>query len=496
MEKNHILVVEDESVVAMDIKYRLENLGYLVPATLSSGEAAIEQIPGLSPELVLMDVVLKGQMDGIEAAERIKQLYDIPVIYLTAYGDDKTLERAKMTEPYGYILKPFENRDLYTTIEMALYKSKMQKELKASEEKYRRLINTLPNVVFKGYADWSIDFFDDKIEAVSGYAKDDFNSRRLKWSDIIIADDLLPAQETFAQSLKTNKLYIREYRIKRKDEKVLWLQESSQIVCNKNGAIEFIIGAFLNISERKKAEAALKEAQQTIIYSEKMAAVGRLSSGIAHEVKNPLGIILGGVEFLRNKLAERDEDTLGAMEKIEKSVMRADDVIQGLLKFSRPSEVKIENINIHELINDAVLLLKYKAHLNSVRISTSFTNEPLPLAADKMQIEQMLFNLLINACEAVSAGGEVSIKSYLQRFPDPVTGNLFCAISIVDNGEGIAKENISKILEPFFTTKRDKKGTGLGLYISKMIVDNHKGFLDIKSEPGKGTEVTVSLPLN
>ncbi len=496
MEKNHILVVEDESVVAMDIKYRLENLGYIVPATLSSGEAAIEQIPGLSPELVLMDVVLKGQMDGIEAAERIKQLYDIPVIYLTAYGDDKTLERAKMTEPYGYILKPFENRDLYTTIEMALYKSKMQKELKASEEKYRRLINTLPNVVFKGYADWSIDFFDDKIEAVSGYAKDDFNSRRLKWPDIIIADDLLPAQETFAQSLKTNKLYIREYRIKRKDAGVLWLQESSQIVCDKNGEIEFIIGAFLNISERKKAEAALKEAQQTIIYSEKMAAVGRLSSGIAHEVKNPLGIILGGVEFLRNKLAERDEDTLVAMEKIEKSVMRADDVIQGLLKFSRPSEVKIENINIHELINDAVLLLKYKAHLNSVKITTFFTNDPVPLAADKMQIEQMLFNLLINACEAVSAGGEVSIKSYLQRSPDPVTGNLFCTISIADNGEGIAKENISKILEPFFTTKRDKKGTGLGLYISKTIVDNHKGFLDIKSEPGKGTEVTVSLPLN
>jgi PAS domain S-box-containing protein len=467
MAKINILVVEDESVVAMDIKYRLENLGYYVPVTLSSGEAAIGQIPGLNPELVLMDVVLKGEMDGIEAAEKIKQLYDIPVIYLTAYGDDKTLERAKITEPYGYILKPFESRDLYTTIEMALYKSKMQKELKASEEKYRRLINTLPNVVFKGYTDWSIDFFDDKIAAVSGYAKDDFNSRRLKWQDIIVTDDLAAAREIFVQSLKTNKLYIREYRIKTKDSRTLWLQESSQIVCNKNGEIEFIIGAFLDISVRKKAEEALKEAQQTIIYSEKMAAVGRLSSGIAHEVKNPLGIILGGVEFLKNKLSAGDEDTLGAMDKIERSVMRADDVIQGLLKFSRPSEVRIEAIDIHELINDAVLLLKYKAHLSNVKITTSFTNDAVPLSADKMQIEQMLFNLLINACDAVTGGGEVTIKSYLQRLPDPVTGSSFCTISIADNGEGISQENLPKILEPFFTTKRDKKGTGLGLYISK-----------------------------
>ncbi|MFA6216373.1 MAG: ATP-binding protein [Candidatus Omnitrophota bacterium] len=496
MVKAHILVVEDESVVAMDIKYRLENLGYDVSATLSSGESAIEKIPEFNPDLVLMDVVLKGQMDGIEAAERIKQLFDVPVIYLTAYGDDKTLERAKITEPYGYILKPFESRELYTTIEMALYKSKMQKDLKASEEKYRRLINTLPNIVFKGYADWSVDFFDDKIEKISGYAKDDFNSRRLKWSDIIVTDDLEPAKEIFAESLKTNKLYIREYRIKTKDAVIVWLQESSQIVCNKHGEIEFIIGAFLNITERKKAEEALKEAQQTIIYSEKMAAVGRLSSGIAHEVKNPLGIILGGVEFLRNKLPASDEDALSAMDKIEKSVMRADDVIQGLLKFSRPSEVRIEAINIHELINDAVSLLKYKAQLNNIKIVTSFTQEPVSLEADKMQIEQMLFNLLVNACEAVSAGGVINITSHLQRFPDPVTGDLFCTITVMDNGEGISKENLSKILEPFFTTKRDKKGTGLGLYISKMIVDNHKGFLDIKSEQGKGTEVAVSLPLN
>jgi PAS domain S-box-containing protein len=265
MEKANIIIVEDESIVAMDIKYRLELMGYLVVATVSTGEEAVNKIMELAPDLVLMDVVLKGQMDGIAVAEAIRQFFDVPVIYLTAYGDDKTLERAKITEPYGYILKPFDGRELYTTIEMALYKSKMQKELKTSEEKYRRLVNTLPNVVFKGYADWTVDFFDDKIEAVTGYAREDFNSRRLKWSDVIAEEDLETAKKIFAHSLKTFRSYIREYRIRTKDGSRLWVQEASQIVCNKKGEIDFVSGAFLDITKRKKEEEALNKINECFL---------------------------------------------------------------------------------------------------------------------------------------------------------------------------------------------------------------------------------------
>jgi len=117
-----ILVVEDENIVALEIKKRLQKLGYIVPGVASTGEDAIIKAEGILPDLVLMDIMLKGEIDGIQAAGEIRSRFNIPVIYLTAYSDEETLERAKLTEPYGYILKPFEEDDLRTAIEIALYR--------------------------------------------------------------------------------------------------------------------------------------------------------------------------------------------------------------------------------------------------------------------------------------------------------------------------------------------------------------------------------------
>ncbi|MGZ7118983.1 MAG: response regulator, partial [Methanobacterium sp.] len=120
MSKVKILVVEDEKIVAIDIKRRLENMNYNVPEIISSGEEAIERAFELSPDLVLMDIVLRGDVDGIKAAQVIIDKYNIPVVYLTAYSDEKTLKRAKITGPFGYIIKPFEDRELHSAIEVAL----------------------------------------------------------------------------------------------------------------------------------------------------------------------------------------------------------------------------------------------------------------------------------------------------------------------------------------------------------------------------------------
>ncbi|MDD3041456.1 MAG: response regulator [Methanosarcinaceae archaeon] len=122
MERGRILVVEDELIVAMGIKKMLKILGYTVTGIASSGEDAISKAESTFPDLVLMDVMLKGDIDGIKAAEAIRKIIDIPIIYLTAYSDSKVLERAKKTSPYGYIVKPFDEKDLHSSIEMALYK--------------------------------------------------------------------------------------------------------------------------------------------------------------------------------------------------------------------------------------------------------------------------------------------------------------------------------------------------------------------------------------
>jgi CheY-like chemotaxis protein len=130
MSNSRILIVEDEGIIAKDIQSTLNRSGYSVIGIASSGEEAIKKAMEIHPDLVLMDIVLEGAMDGVEAAEHIRDHFDIPVVYLTAYSDDTTLQRAKITEPFGYILKPFQEKELYTTIEMALYKHTMQRKLK------------------------------------------------------------------------------------------------------------------------------------------------------------------------------------------------------------------------------------------------------------------------------------------------------------------------------------------------------------------------------
>ena len=147
MTKARILVVEDESIVAADIQDRLESLGYEVPATVASGEKAVEKAGVLRPDLVLMDIQLNGRMDGVVAADQIRLRFGIPVIYLTANADHPTVQRAKVTEPFGYVIKPFEERELHTAIEVALYKHQAEQTLKESEERYRLLVELSPEAI-------------------------------------------------------------------------------------------------------------------------------------------------------------------------------------------------------------------------------------------------------------------------------------------------------------------------------------------------------------
>ena len=140
MAKTSVLVVEDESIVAKDIQNSLKKLGYAVPSVENSGEDAIDSAGQYRPDLILMDIMLKGEISGIEAAEQIRNRYQIPVIFLTAYADESTLSKAKVTEPYGYIIKPFKEIDLHTSIEMALYKHGKEQEVRKERDLYSSIV--------------------------------------------------------------------------------------------------------------------------------------------------------------------------------------------------------------------------------------------------------------------------------------------------------------------------------------------------------------------
>lgn len=163
-----ILIVEDQSIVAMDIQNRLKGLNYIVTGTASSGAGAVKKAEETSPDLVLMDIMLKGDMDGVQAAEEIRYRFGIPVVYLTAYADSNTLQRARVTEPFGYLLKPFQERELHSTIEMALYRHKMEEEIKKREAWFYTTLRAIDEGIIttdkKGY----ITFINPKAEKITG----------------------------------------------------------------------------------------------------------------------------------------------------------------------------------------------------------------------------------------------------------------------------------------------------------------------------------------
>ena len=147
MSAAKILIVEDEGVVALEIQDQLELLGYEVVGIAITGNEAVRLTAQSQPDLILMDIVLRDSMDGIEAAHQIQQEYDIPVVYLTAHSDEATLQRAKITTPFGYIIKPFNQRDLHITLEMALYKHQMEQKLRSSEQRLRLLVESTKDVI-------------------------------------------------------------------------------------------------------------------------------------------------------------------------------------------------------------------------------------------------------------------------------------------------------------------------------------------------------------
>jgi PAS domain S-box-containing protein len=169
MNNENILIVEDEKIIALDLQRRLERFGYSVIGMASDGAEAIALARERSPDIILMDIMLAGSMDGIEAAKQIKARFQIPVIFLTAYTDEKTLERAKEVEPFGYILKPFKERELYTTIDIALYKNSIDKKLRKQERLFSAILHSINDGIIATDTDLSIQFMNKIAEEITGW---------------------------------------------------------------------------------------------------------------------------------------------------------------------------------------------------------------------------------------------------------------------------------------------------------------------------------------
>ncbi len=242
-----------------------------------------------------------------------------------------------------------------------------------------------------------------------------------------------------------------------------------------------------NINEIEQSNRALLKTQRELIASEKLASLGKLAAGVAHEIGNPLTGIRGYVEVLKKGYVLDDEKKEEFLANIQREVDRIDKIIRTLLDYSRPRDFELQNLEVNHLIERAVDILETQGILKNIALKLELADGIRPIEADPHQLSQVVINLILNAKDAVSKDGIITISS-------SETLNGCVEIAVRDNGVGIPKELIDKIFDPFFTTKEAGKGTGLGLSVSQRIVQIFNGNMSVDSELGRGTVFRISFP--
>ena len=258
------------------------------------------------------------------------------------------------------------------------------------------------------------------------------------------------------------------------------------------------------VNSLESANLELKRAQKEIIRAEKLASVGRLSAGIAHEIGNPIGIVMGYLELLQQKdipAAEKKE----YIHRTEAEIERINTIIRQLLEISRPSNVGLKAVSVHDLIDDIAEVLNVQPLMSNIELECRLEAQNDKIMADSNQLRQVFLNLIINAADAVSAEGKANNgklliqSSLVGETPEPSQDQqdhqAHLQIMFIDNGPGISEENIANIFDPFYTTKEPGKGTGLGLSVSFMIIEGFGGKMTVSSKIGEGTTMTLLLPV-
>lgn len=505
-----VLIVEDEIIIAKDIETKLLSYGHTVICQESTGEKAVQRALTDRPDLITMDIVLKGDMDGIEAARQINSSLNIPIIFLTSYSDQGIIDKIKhFGGTYSYILKPFKERELYIAIETILNrhysdrkKTKKQRVLLIDGDRSSRI--EIKSILEDDY---------EVIEAVTGEIG--ILVAEKETPDIILLEVTLPVMDgyTVCHSLKHKKatrripvIFVSTNVDQR--EKVVGLEiGGTDFISKPINKYELLARIEKHIKTHiyaRQLEEQIHARTQQLIHADRLATLGVFAAGLTHEINNPNTFISGNIQTLRNFwqlakpiLVRHSNETPAITDYLNE----IDGILEGIQEGSRRISVIVNSSKGHAkvlsdvkdintlsyIINEALVLLKHRIKDGiSVKIDVPFS---IRLVCNKQKLSQVFVNLIGNAIDALgnnNASGEINVKA--------VEDTDRILIKINDNGTGISQENLLKIFDPFFTTKGTKDGTGLGLYIVKEIIDEHSGVVFVSKTGITGTEFTIILP--
>lgn len=528
-----ILVVEDEGIEALDLQQRLSTLGYHVPEIALSGEEAVALAAKIRPDLVVMDIMLSGDIDGITAAQRIRENLDIPIIYLTAYADEATLQRAKITEPYGYIIKPFNERELHITIDVALYKHKFEKRLRESERWLYTTLRSIGDAVIATDGQGHITFMNPMAETLTGWTLEEAACRDLETIFVIInRDSRQPVVNPVEEVLKTGRVQgmANHTILVAKDGTEIPIDDSAAPIQDEQGNVVGAILVFRDITEREKAQEELRNAyadleeriaqrtadlvatnrqlteeikrrnlieeqlqEKNLELAKALQAKDRFLANMSHELRTPLNAIIGftGTLLMRlpGPLTESQEKQL---ENIAVSARHLLSLINDLLDLSKIESGKVElnweMISCSSVLREVAATVRPLAEEKGLDLVVETPPQEIEIKSDRRALSQILLNFLNNAIKFTETG---VITASLQRCGGQVR------FRVTDTGIGIRPQDQDKLFQAFSQVGNVNsfwhEGAGLGLHLSKKLADLLAGAIEFSSQYGQGSEFTLVL---
>ena len=519
-QAKRILIVEDESIIAMEIKSRLRALGYQPLAIVDTGREAVEQAGKLQPDLVMMDISLKGEMDGVEAAKKIRSKHRIPVIYLTANTDATTFQRAKITEPFGYLLKPLEERLLHSTIEMALYKAKIDEELdnyrehledmvrertddlitsnqrlQESEENYRTIFNSANDAIFIHAAQTGqiIDVNAKMTEMFKCSREEALASSIESLSANIPPFTNIEAMQYMSLAAE-GKPQIFEWLSRDKAGKTFWSEIS--LKASVIGGKKRLLAVVRDIEQRKKVEFALVKAKEGA--EEASRAKSEFLNNMGHELRTPLNHILGMTDLTLD--SELTDDQRHFLEVVKLSGKALLHMLNNLLDIAKieSGKLKLQNNPFipQELIGNSTHLFAAQANKKGLEFSGRTTSEvPKILIGDVARLQQILSALIDNAIKFTQAG---HVKMELAKVEEG-RSEAELHFTVSDTGIGIPPEKQESIFQLFSqadsSPTRAYGGGGLGLTIAKKLIKKMGGKIWVESQENKGSTFHFTVRL-
>ena len=510
MKPATILIVEDEGIIARDIRQQLVELRYEVLGDTPTGEEAMVLTEQLRPNLVLMDIHLAGKMDGIETAQAIRKRFGTPVVFLTALAGAETLERAKLTEPFGYIIKPFDERYLHTVIEMALYKHRAETQMRRAYDEQATILRTALDAFF--VADWHGRLLDvnESSCAMLGYSREEL--LKMSLADLDAAPETVKTGVVLGMKQRGTARFERSQITK--DGRTIAVEMSVNYLPHAGGRI-FCFAR--DVTERKAAQDALMQLNEELEVRVSMRtqdleearkeadaanrAKANFLATMTHELRTPLNGVLGTLDVLKQTTLEgHQQEMLDLMSESANSLLL---IVDDILDFSKieAGRLGIESLPMIPcaVVEKSAAVIAPMAEKSGVEL-TLFTDPRIPtrVLGDAFRLRQVLLNLTNNAIKFSSQLDRPSRVSLRAVLAEHTGHDAAVDFEVSDNGIGMDAEALKSLFRPFTqgdaSITRRFGGTGLGLAISHTLVELMGGRVSVTSIPGTGSTFRVHIP--